>query len=58
MSIFTILESLQDGNTLTPEQYDVLANGSESETVQAVGLDGAEVIDAAYNNYVAELLAE
>lgn len=56
--ISTILESVQDGNPLTYEQYEVLANGSEVETVQAVGSDGAEVIEAAYHNYVVELLAK
>lgn len=56
--ISEILESVQSGNSLTSDQYEVLAEGSEAETVQAVGSAGAEVIEAAYHNYVVELLAK
>ena len=56
--ISEILESVQSGNSLTANQYEILADGSEAETVQAVGADGAEVIEAAYHNYVVELLAK
>ena len=50
--ISEILESVQDGNPLTTEQYEVLANSSEAETVQAVGSDAAATIEAAYDAYV------
>lgn len=53
MSIFNdILSSVEDGNSLTPEQYEVLADSSEAETIDAVGHDGAVVIETAYHDYV------
>lgn len=57
MSILSIIseisESVQDGNPLTPDQYEVLAESSESETISAVGEEAAAAIEAAYNVYVA-----
>lgn len=54
MSIFSaISESVQDGNPLTAEQYEVLAESSESEAIAAVGEEAAAAIEAAYNAYVA-----
>jgi len=57
-TISDISASVQAGNSLTEEQYEVLANSSESEAVAAVGSEAAAVIEAAYNNYVAATLAE
>jgi len=50
--ITSILESVQDGNSLTSAQYEILAESSESETISAVGLDGAAQIESAYSAYV------
>lgn len=56
--ITEILESVQSGNPLTPNQYETLANGSEIETVQEVGAESAVIIESAYHNYVVELLSK
>lgn len=57
MSIISISDSVQAGNPLTPEQYEVLAESSESETIEAVGPEAAALIETAYNDYVGDLLA-
>lgn len=51
-AISDISASVQAGNDLTPEQYEVLAESSESETIAAVGEAAAAAIEAAYYNYV------
>ena len=56
MSLISIIQSIfssvDSGNDLTREQYEVLAESSESQTVRAVGSQGAQRIEEAYNSYV------
>lgn len=55
--IQAISEAVENGESLTPEEYEVLAESSPAEIVDAVGTDAADALDDAYDVYVAELIA-
>ena len=51
-TIQSILASVNSGNGLSREQYELLAESSENQTIKAVGSQAARRIEAAYDSYV------
>ena len=56
MSLTTVIQnifaSVNSGNSLTRDEYELLAQSSENQTVKAVGQQAAQRIEVAYNSYV------
>ena len=55
-AIKEIAESVSEGNPLTPEQYEVLAETSTAETVEIVGPQAAAMVEAAYDYHVVHVV--